>query len=184
VTKPLALIALTVAVLCVAGGGNAFAHHYDHLLAPGSRCANQTSPRASVATQEAAMRCMHNYARGRRGLRSLQTHASLVSSGGSKAADIMRCQQFSHNACGREAFYWVRRVGYTRGCWGAGENIAWGSGGLGSVRSIMSAWLHSTDHRNNLLRSRYRDQGAGLVKGHFGGYDGAQVWVMHFGYHC
>jgi uncharacterized protein YkwD len=167
----------------VAGGGNAFAHHYDHLLAPGAACPSQTRTSASVATQEKAMRCMHNYARARRGLRSLQTHSSLVSSSGSKAADIMRCQQFSHNACGRESF-WVRRVGYARGCWGAGENIAWGSGGLGSARNIMSAWLHSTDHRNNLLRSRYRDQGAGLVKGRFRGYSGAQVWVMHFGYHC
>jgi uncharacterized protein YkwD len=117
-------------------------------------------------------------------VRALATHSQLTSSSGSKVADIMRCQQFSHTACGRETFYRMRRVGYAVGCWGGGENIAWGSGRLGSVRNIMSVWLHSTDHRNNLLRSRYRHYGAGLAKGRFKGYDGAQVWVMHFGYRC
>ena len=36
-------------------------------------------------------------------------------------------------------------------CWRAGENIAWGTGNYASVRSIFVAWLHSPEHRANLL---------------------------------
>jgi uncharacterized protein YkwD len=139
---------------------------------------------ASVYAQEYAMRCMHHYVRSKRRLPTLATRSSLMSSAGSKSADSMRCQHFSHTACGREMAYWIKRVGYASGCWGAGENIAWGSGWRGSVRSIMSAWLHSDGHRHNILRSRYRDKGVGLVKGKFAGYSGAQVWTAHFGYRC
>lgn len=182
--RTLALIAVTTALLLTAGSGSALAHHYDHLLAPSTACANQTNTSASVATQEYAMRCMHNYVRTKKRLPTLSTRSKLMSSAGYKASDIMRCQHFSHTACGREMVYWIKRVGYARGCWGAGENIAWGSGSLGSVRSIMSAWLHSDGHRYNILRSRYRDKGIGLVKGTFKGYRGAQVWVAHFGWRC
>ena len=81
--------------------------------------------------------------------------------------------------------YHLKRVGYTAGgCWGAGENIAWGTGSRGTVRSIMSAWLHSTGHRANILKSRYRDIGVGLRKGTFLGHGGAQVWTAHLGYRC
>jgi uncharacterized protein YkwD len=115
---------LSLAVLLV-GATSASAHHYDELLAPTSHCRTQTAPTAPVADQERAMRCLHNHTRSRRGLPSLRGSSLLQSSAGCKAADIMRCQDFSHYACDRDAFYWPRRVGYARGCWGGGENIAW-----------------------------------------------------------
>ena len=58
---------------------------------------------------------------------------------GGNPPTFLRCQEFDHQACGRDTFYWTRRSGYASGCWGAGEKIAWGSGSLGSVRAIMSA---------------------------------------------
>ncbi len=182
--RTLASIALTTALMLTVGGGTAFAGQYDYLLAPTSKCANQTNTNASVAAQETAMACMHNYVRSRKGLGSLATRSLLQSSSNSKSLDIVRCADFSHQACGRETFYFTKRVGYARGCWGAGENIAWGSGSLGSVRSIMRAWLYSTGHRENILRSRFRDKGIGLVKGQFKGYSNAQVWTTQFGYRC
>ena len=130
------------------------------------------------------MACMHNYVRSRKGLGSLVTRSLLKRSANSKSLDIIRCRDFSPQACGRETFFFPKRVGYARGCWGAGENIAWGSGSLGSVRSIMRAWLYSAPHRENILKSRFRDKGMGLVKGRFKGYSNAQVWTAHFGYHC
>lgn len=182
--RTLVSIAAAVALMLTAGSTSAFAGQYDYLLAPSSACPNQTNTSASVATQEIAMRCMHNYVRTKKKLPSLATREKLLSSSGSKSLDIMRCG-FSHNACGRETFYWTKRVGYTSGgCWGAGENIAWGSGSLGSVRSIMRAWLYSDGHRHNLLNSKFRDKGVGLVKGRFSGYSNAQVWTTQFGYRC
>ena len=131
------------------------------------------------------MRCMHNYARAKAGRGALASNSLLASSSDAKTGDMMRCAQFSHTACGRETLYHVKRVGYTSGgCWGAAENIAWGSGSRGSVRSIMSAWLHSDGHRTNILNGRYREIGVGLRKGTFQGYSSAQVWTAHLGYRC
>lgn len=182
-SRTLALAALTV-VFLLAAAGSASAHHYDSLLASTSACPGQTDTRRSVDAQERTMQCMHNHVRSKRGLRYLSTRSPLMSAAGSKSVDIMRCRDFAHQACGRDTFYWTKRSGYAIGCWGAGENIAWGSGSLGSVRAIMSSWLHSDPHRRNIFRSAYRDKGVGLVKGTFRGYPGAQVWTAQFGYRC
>jgi uncharacterized protein YkwD len=183
--RTLALAALTIALLLAATGGTAFADHYNELLAPTSVCPNQTDPSDGVKAQERAMRCMHNQARKKKGLRSFNTVSALMDAAGRKAIDIMDPDcGFSHTACGRDTFHWTRHYGYARGCWGAGENIAWGSGDRGSVRSIMSAWLHSDGHRKNILDRDFRDQGVGLVKGRFEGYPNAQVWVAQLGYRC
>jgi len=181
--RTLALVALTIALL-LAPTGSASAHHYDSLLAPSSVCPGQTDTRRLVDDQERTMRCMHNHVRSKRGLPALITRSQLTSAARGKSADIVRCQEFVHEACGRDIFYWTKRSGYASGCWGAGENIAWGSGSLGSVRAIMSAWLHSDPHRRNMFRPSYRDKGVGLVKGTFEGYRGSQVWTAQFGYRC
>ncbi len=188
--RTLVLAAVTAALLLTTAVATAVAARpYDYLLAPTSVCTNQTNASQSVATQEYAMRCMHNYVRTKKGLPSLRTHSLLTDSSGYKASDILRCQDFSHTACGRDTFYWTKRVGYASGCWGAGENIAWGAGTrdgvqLGSARQIMSAWLNSEGHRLNILNPRFRDKGVGLVKGRYSGHSGSQVWVTHFGYRC
>ena len=62
----------------------------------------------------------------------------------------------------------------------AGENIAWGTGALGSVRSIFNAWLHSPGHRANILGS-YAQIGIGLRVGSLEGHAGAHVWTQEFG---
>ena len=101
-----------------------------------------------------------------------------------KSADIIRCDQFSHEACSREFTYWFRRVGFfSDPCWRAAENIAWGTGGFGTVRSIFSAWIHSPDHRENIL-GPYREVGIGVDAGGLDGHPDAQVWTQHFGAHC
>ncbi len=188
----LGVVLATLAYIALPGGGVsepevADATDYDSLLAPLDKCggAKQTDTSVSTAEQEAVMRCMHNYARAKAGRSALASNSLLTSSSDAKTADMMRCGQFSHTACGRETLYHVKRVGYTSGgCWGAAENIAWGSGSRGSVRSIMSRWLHSDGHRTNILNGRYREVGFGLRKGTFQGYSGAQVWTAHLGYRC
>ena len=71
-----------------------------------------------------------------------------------KARDIRRCRQFSHYACGRNAFYWEQRVGFFRGTYGAGENLALTYGADTTPRGTMDLWLNSAEHRSNLLRRR------------------------------
>jgi uncharacterized protein YkwD len=44
-----------------------------------------------------------------------------------------------------------------------GENIAYGTGVLGTPREIVKAWMHSPEHRSNILDSAYRSEGMGVV---------------------
>jgi uncharacterized protein YkwD len=156
----------------------------DPLLAPLSACPHQTELRAPPAVQLRAMRCMTAFARERRGLPPLADSRRLDRAGGRKAADILRCDEFSHEACGRGFTYWMRRFGYLRGgCWRAGENIAWGSGALGSVRAIFRAWLRSPAHRRNIL-GPYAQLGLGLRVGTLEGTPDAHVWTQELGSHA
>jgi len=129
------------------------------------------------------MRCMVNYARERKGLQPLVATSVLDRAAGRKSADILRCDQFDHEACGRQFTYWMERFGYLGGgCGAAGENIAWGTGSLGSVRRIFTAWMHSPGHRSNILGD-FADLGVGLRVGTLEGNRGAHVWTQDFGSH-
>ena len=151
----------------------------DPLLAPVSACPGQTDLRASRKRQVRAMVCLHRYAREHAGLAQLHTSKKLRWSARRKAQDLVRCQEFSHSACGRDAFYWFHRVGFTHGSWGAGENLAMGTGELGTARSNMLAWLRSPPHRQILLSPSFRQVGIGMVRGR---RRSARYWVAHFGY--
>jgi uncharacterized protein YkwD len=138
----------------------------------------------SVDEREAAMRCLVGFARRHAGLHELADSAELDRSATDKSADILRCDSFSHFACGRDFTYWMGRVGYLSArCWRAGENLAWGSGRSGSVRSAFSLLIHSPEHRENILGD-YTAIGIGLRIGILAGDRDAQVWTQHFGSHC
>ena len=174
-------LALTTAVASLALAAAPAPAPAAGLIAPAAACPNQTSLVVSPAAQEAAMLCMANYARGRAGLGALESTASLEESAGDKAQDILACDSFSHDACGREFTYWMRESGYTEAkCWRVGENLAWGAGELGTVRSIFRAWMRSPDHRANLLGD-YAQTGIELRTGDLGGIAGTKVWAEHFG---
>jgi len=154
------------------------------LIAPPSTCPGQTKLDAAVAAQERAMLCMANFARGELGLGALTANSELEASAREKARDIFRCDSFSHYACGREFAYWIRASGYiATECWRAGENLAFGSGAFGSVRSIFRAWMRSPEHRENILGD-YAETGIDLASGTLEGFAGTRVWTQHFGLHC
>ncbi|MBK5220915.1 MAG: CAP domain-containing protein [Thermoleophilia bacterium] len=148
------------------------------LVAPASACPNQGRLDAPVPTQERTMLCMANFARAEVGVAPLEQSAR------EKARDILRCDSFSHYACGREFAYWIRATGYLSSeCWRAGENLAFGSGALGSVRAIFRAWMRSPEHRENIL-GEYTQTGIDLTTGTLEGFAGTRVWTQHFGTHC
>jgi uncharacterized protein YkwD len=176
--------ALAISALSLFAAAPAQAVNVENLMAPTSVCANQEALDASVTTQEQAMRCMTNFARRRVGLAGLSTASPLDWSAEDKSRDIIRCNSFSHEACGRSFTFWMQRAGYMRArCWRAGENIALGTGELGSVREIFRAWLNSAGHRENIL-GNYHQLGIGLRIGAMDGRQEAHVWTQHFGSHC
>jgi uncharacterized protein YkwD len=179
---PIAIMALVLVAALFAGAAQA--RRLSTLVAPPSACAHQTDLGDSFAVQERAMRCMTDYAREHDGLGKLADAADLTRSAAKKSGDIIRCDSFSHEACGRQFTYWMQRSGYLAArCWRAGENIAWGTGGHATVRSIFVAWLHSPEHRANLL-GRYSSIGIGLRIGGLQGHGQAHVWTQDFGSHC
>ena len=180
-----AILALSaVAIVAALFAGSAQARRLSALVAPTSVCPHQTDLGDSPAVQEQAMRCMTNFARAHDGLGRLGDAASLDGSAVRKTDDILRCDSFSHYACGRQFTFWMQRSGYLAArCWRAGENIAWGTSDEGSVRSIFVAWLHSPEHRRNLL-GRYSQIGIALSVGTLEGHRGAHVWTQDFGSHC
>jgi uncharacterized protein YkwD len=152
------------------------------LIASPRVCPRQADLGAGSA-QRQEMLCLVNHARRGRGLAPLHASAVLDRTAGRKSADILRCDEFSHEACGREFTYWMQRFGYLGGCASAGENIAWGTGPLGSVRSIFGAWMRSPGHRENILGD-FEEIGIGLRTGELEGNGGAVVWTQDFGNRC
>jgi uncharacterized protein YkwD len=184
VRQTIPTVALALLGLLLVAAPVSAAPPLEQLLAPVEACPNQAEAGQSAPAKERAMRCLTNFARRQVGLRGLAYTPDLGSAADRKAGDILACDEFSHEACGREFDYWMRRSGYVGdGCWRAGENIAWGSGRLGSVRPIFDAWLHSPGHRENILGA-YSQVGIGLRTGSIDGYPGAAVWVQQFGSHC
>lgn len=154
------------------------------LLAVPVTCPGQNDPEAPVEVQEQAMLCMTNFARAAAGLGELSEVQELDRSALGKADDVLRCDSFSHFACGREFTYWIYEAGYIgESCWHAGENLAWGADNLGSVRAIFRAWMASPSHRKNILGD-YAHVGVALERGKLEGIPGAQVWASHFGSRC
>jgi uncharacterized protein YkwD len=175
-------IALLGCLLVALAAGPAQAAKLEALIAPPGACLGQGNPKLKPSKQLAAMRCMTNYAREQGGGAPLNRVLVLEHAGLQKSADIVRCDEFSHEACGHEFTYWMEHFGYLGGpCDTAGENIAWGSGQLGSVRSIFTAWIHSKGHRANILAGAFEDFGIGLRIGPLEGTAGAHVWTQEFG---
>ena len=129
------------------------------------------------------MACLLDYARAVAGLRALRRSPLLARSAAIKVADIVRCDDFSHTACGHSvnapfelAHYIALRFSVE-----LSENLACGSAD-DTPRSIMRAWLDSAGHRRNLLNARWLDGGLALgTLPAAGGAAGRAIWVAHFG---
>jgi uncharacterized protein YkwD len=170
------LAGLAIASPAVAAGGR--------LVAPPSVCPGQEALDAPAAAQESTMLCMTGFARAQAGLGPVAAAPELEQSAGDKGDDILRCDSFSHFACGREFTYWMRQTGYISSqCWRVGENLAWGTGGYGTVRSIFRAWMSSPGHRANILGD-FSQIGISLRVGTLEGQPETHVWSQHFGSHC
>lgn len=154
------------------------------LIAPTSVCPGQGRLDAPADAQAATMRCMTNFARAQSGETEFTTAQELEQSASDKGGDILRCDSFSHFACGRDFTYWMRQTGYISSqCWRAGENLAWGTGGYGSVRAIFRAWMGSPGHRENILGD-FTQIGVSLRIGTLAGQPRTRIWTQHFGSHC
>jgi uncharacterized protein YkwD len=128
------------------------------------------------------MRCLLNDARRQHGLRPLRHSRALDRAAELRAAAIRRCQDFSHTPCGRSFGSVYAASGYSLATHSVAENLAWGSGPLGSAADTLNSWLSSSEHRHNLFGRSWRKLGvAALPASHFGGAQNVTLWVAEFG---
>jgi len=165
------------AVLVVATMAMAAAPAQARLIAPPAACPSQG---AAARFQERQMLCLTNFARAAAGRPPLLADPGLQMAAGHKDGDILACDEFSHEACGRDFAFWVERF---TDCRAIAENIAWGTGPLGGVRAIFRAWMHSAGHRENIL-GHYSRIGIVVRVGSLEGNAGARVWTQDFGASC
>jgi uncharacterized protein YkwD len=181
--RSLQSLAATLLAAALVALGAAPALGASPLVAPVTVCPRPALDAAAMS-QEEAMLCLVNYARAQVGEQALEGSPELEESARDKARDIFQCESFSHYACGREFTYWMRETGYLGDCWRVGENLAYGSGGYGTVGSIFRAWLRSPTHRANLLTAQFAQTGIDLKVGWLEGTPGVHVWTQHFGVRC
>jgi len=170
---PLLLLIATVA----ATGGPAMA---------ATVCASTDGPtaNASAATLGNSALCLVNQERSSRGLRPLRANRHLAKAARKHAHDMVARGYFSHDTEGGGSFVdRIRKAGYVppRVLPSLGEDLAWGSGTLGTPRQIVQSWMESPGHRANILNPRFREAGMGVAFGDPGaGMDGV-TYALDFG---
>jgi uncharacterized protein YkwD len=132
------------------------------------------SATAGISSQDASVLREMNRVRAQHGLSALRYDAHLQRAAIAHSREMLATNIFEHgNFGGRMLQFDVQgRI--------AGENLAWGTGSLGSARGIVAAWLASPEHRANLLRPSFNRVGVGELIGGFQGYQGAHVVTADF----
>ena len=134
------------------------------------RCADADAlpGQVSAARLRAATLCLMNAERGARGRARLRAEPALDRAAGSYARQMVRERFFDHTSpSGSTMLSRIRSTRYLHDVvsWSVGENLAWGSGTLATPRATVRAWMHSADHRANLLDPGFRDVGVGIAEG-------------------
>ena len=129
--------------------------------------ATMTSPESQLLRQMNLVRAQHH-------LQPLRFDARLEQAARFHSREMIAGGVFAHGAFGsRMARFDIQGTF-------AGENLAWGTGSLGTAQGVVASWLASPEHRANLLRPSFRRVGVGELTGTFHGYGGARVVTADF----
>jgi uncharacterized protein YkwD len=143
----------------------------------------QAAPSVSATSPSAELIQTANATRAQYHLGGLHASGALMRSAQLKAGAIVRCNSFSHTPCGAAFTRTFQQAGYFRARTRVGENLYWGTGGLGTPANAVNAWLHSPPHRANLLGG-WHDAGVAVVhESSLFGYQDVWVFVLEFGRH-
>lgn len=131
--------------------------------------------------------CLINKKRRSRGMRPLSRNGKQMNAARKHNRLMVRKDCFAHQ-CPGERDLTGRMVNSDYlpcNCyWGVGENLAWGKRHEGTPQKVFKAWMHSYDHRVNILERSYEHIGIGIAWGTPTG-DGkhdAVTYTTDFGY--
>ena len=118
-----------------------------------------------VQTEDATL-CQINVERTSRGLGALTKSDVLLAAALQHSHDMVDNQFFSHDSSSGDDFEGrIIRFRYapTNVLWEAGENLAWGTLSLSTPAAIVDSWMHSPEHRDNVLNPDFKELGVGIV---------------------
>jgi uncharacterized protein YkwD len=124
--------------------------------------------RGNAVEIRASILCLTNAERSQRGLVSLRENVKLRSAASRHSSDMVRDGYFAHTTPDGDTFVdRISAAGYMKRTagWSLGENLAWGTGDVGTPRGVHDAWMRSRGHRANILRASYRELGIGVSSG-------------------
>jgi uncharacterized protein YkwD len=138
--------------------------------ASASPCPNTAVPVTGLSqgSMESSIACLINEQRAAHGMGAVQPNTALRQAALGHSTEMISQGYFQHTSPAGVTF--VDRIvatGYTRGAraWEVGENLAWGTGPLSTPQSLVTSWMNSPPHRENLLRARFREIGIAAVVG-------------------
>src|SRR3954453_808410 len=149
-------------------------------------CASADCPTASASAASLANSalCLVNQERTSRGLRPLRSNRRLAKAAVGHARDMVSRRYFSHDSSNGSSFVdRIRKAGYVpaRAFPSLGEDLAWGSGELGTPREIVRGWMNSPGHRANILHAKFREAGMGVAFGDVGAGEDGVTYALDFG---
>lgn len=119
----------------------------------------------------------HNLERANVGASGLRIDSKLVASAQEKAIKMLESNCWSHYCPdGQSPWTFFDNAGYDYVL--AGENLA---EGYYDIQDLMSAWMNSQTHRENILNKNYEEVGFGIVTGTYQGSQNNLLVVAHFG---
>lgn len=135
---------------------------------------------ADLAEAQAATLCLVNRERTKRGRKALKSNGLLKKLESTLARDMVKRRYFDHTTPSGRTFSDRLKAQGWRGST-AGENIAWGSGELGSPAEIVDGWMNSPGHRANILNPAFTRAGTAVVIGApQSGIDDAATYAMAY----
>jgi uncharacterized protein YkwD len=117
---------------------------------------------------ESSITCLINEERTSRGLGAVQPNGDLRDAALSHSNEMVAQQYFEHTSPQGVTFIdRIEATGYMRSArsWIVGENLVWGTGPLSTPQSLVTAWMNSPPHRENLLKARFNEIGVAAVDG-------------------
>jgi uncharacterized protein YkwD len=122
----------------------------------------------NVAVVGQATLCLLNQQRAANGIGPLVENAALSTASAGYSQRMVAQSFFGHESPdGGTLVQRLTDAGYLDDddAWVVGENIGWGQASLATARSMVTAWMNSPGHRENLLSADYTQVGLGLALG-------------------
>jgi uncharacterized protein YkwD len=122
----------------------------------------------SEPQMESSIACLINEQRASYGLQPVAPNGDLREAALSHSSEMISESYFEHTSPAGLTFTdRIESTGYMQSArsWVVGENLVWGTGPRSTPQALVTSWMNSPPHRENLLRPTFREIGIAAVPG-------------------